>query len=170
MSNDPHSDRQAKRLAAWQGSEILCEALHVARRGEARLAAATVAGAVNVFAETGMKPTLDDLVLMRDIIDACAMVAPDQHAIVLDPKRSVSTAMLAIIKIRCRQYLHLAIEDLRDGHLLRAQRHLGIAEGQVMVLYDTPTVAWRYLKATEAIRKALRRAWETVGERAFPDR
>lgn len=151
--NDPH--------------KLLCEALHSARRGETRLAASTTAGAVNVFAETGTRPTLDDLVVLRDTIDACAAVSPDQSAIVLDPKRSVSPAMLAIMKIRCRQYLHYAIEDLRGGHLFRAQRHLGIAEGQGMVLYDTPAVAWRYLKATNAIRKALQLALTSLGERAF---
>ena len=84
----------------------------------------------------------------------------------LDPRSSVSPTMLAIVKIRARQHLHHAVQDVRWAReqvggksaewLRSAEWHLGIAQGQVYVLYDTQAVAWRYQRAIDAVRVALR--------------
>jgi len=80
----------------------------------------------------------------------------------LDPKTAASPVMIAIIKMRFRQHLRLAIESVRSHRerrdpmehpmeLRRAARHLGIAEGQVYVLYDTHAQAWPFLRAVQKI-------------------
>ena len=43
-----------------------------------------------------------------------------------------------------------------DGPALVSDGSLGIAQGQVYVLYDTKAVAWRYQRAIDAVRAALR--------------
>ena len=84
----------------------------------------------------------------------------------LVPATSVSRTMLALVKIRARQYLHHAVQDVRWARervggksaewLRSAEWNLGIAQGQVYVLYDTQAVAWRYQRAIDAVRVALR--------------
>jgi hypothetical protein len=73
----------------------------------------------------------------------------------LDPKTSASPVMIALVQLRCRQHLRYAIEFIRSNEPSRAAYHLGIAEGQALVLYDTACVAWRYKKAVRAIYRAL---------------
>ena len=84
----------------------------------------------------------------------------------LDPRSSVSPTMLSLVKTRARQHLHHAVQDVRWARervggksaewLRSAEWHLGIAQGQVYVLYDTRAVAWRYQRAIDAVRVALR--------------
>lgn len=88
------------------------------------------------------------------------------EAAALDPRSSVSPTMLSIVKTRARQHLHHAVQDVRWARervggksaewLRSAEWHLGIAQGQVYVLYDTRAVAWRYQRAIDAVRVALR--------------
>lgn len=73
----------------------------------------------------------------------------------LDPKTAASPVMIAVIAMRCRQHLHLAIDSIRNGEPMRAAYHLGIAQGQVNVLYATPHRAWLYLKACRKVYTAL---------------
>lgn len=85
----------------------------------------------------------------------------------LDPLTSVSPTMLALLKLRARQYLRLGIEATRDAqehapgsfarqdNIRRADRFLGVADGTVCALYDTRANGWRYLRALNACRAAL---------------
>lgn len=73
----------------------------------------------------------------------------------LDPMTSASDVMIEIIKMRFRQYLRNAILSVRWKEKDQANYHAGVAAGQVCVLYDTKAPAWRYLKAIEAVRRAI---------------
>lgn len=77
----------------------------------------------------------------------------------LVPRTAASAVMIALVKLRCRQYLHFAVEEVRFHRerprldsLRRAAFFIGVAEGQALVLYDTQSVAWRFLRAVQKVR------------------
>jgi hypothetical protein len=79
-----------------------------------------------------------------------------------DPKMAASAVMIALVKMRCQRYLRHAIEDVRAYRerpscvtLVRAATSCGHALGQASVLYDTPAVAWRYLRAVQKIQAVI---------------
>jgi hypothetical protein len=50
--------------------------------------------------------------------------------------------MTALVEGRARHYLRIAIGQWRCGDVTRAWRSLGVAEGNVLALFDTPRNAY----------------------------
>lgn len=85
----------------------------------------------------------------------------------LDQATAASPVMVALLKLRCRQYMRHAIEEIRNGELQRAAYHLGIAQGQVFALYDTHAVAWRFEKAARKIYVVLDHRLRAAAEKSM---
>ena len=79
---------------------------------------------------------------------------------------AASPVLVAVARVRAQRYVHIAVERIREaretGGMRRteairdAERFLGIAEGQVLVLFDTCAYPLNIQRAIDRVRAALR--------------
>jgi hypothetical protein len=75
---------------------------------------------------------------------------------------SCGPTMPALLRMRFRAHLRVAIDCWRLGERDRAWFHLGVADGCVSALYDTVVWAWPYKQKVNRVRAVMEAhlAWE----------
>lgn len=79
---------------------------------------------------------------------------------------AASPVLIALTRMRAQRYIHFAVERIREARevggtrrteaIREAERFLGIAEGQVAVLFDTCAYPLNVQRAVGRVRAALR--------------
>jgi hypothetical protein len=86
----------------------------------------------------------------KDVVDLRRWLR--EHRSTPHRPESCGPTLPLLVRGRFRQSLRYAIHEWRGGNVTRAWRFLGIAEGQVSVLYDTSMDAHPALQKVERVR------------------